>query len=154
MLNPNDELVAVAWLKGIPGLPTNSINTTLPRDNTTWAASGFVQVPWVVGGTPDFEIPMRRSIVQINFWAVNLNGAKPPWGKAAHLAQTTLEATWKMENESTSTQRTVTMHVSGYKQAHVHSAYFLVEPRRIPNDDARFALYTGDMQIHWRVVES
>lgn len=153
LFNPNTELVAIAWLKGVPGLPANSINTTLPKDNSTWAASGFVQIPFVVGGNPDFYIPVFRPIVQVNFWGVNVNGAKPPWGKAAQMAQRAVEATWKAENEAYSMQRTVSMHVSGYKQAHVFSAYFLTEPRRIPNDDARMALYSGDLQLHWKVVE-
>lgn len=153
MLRPNSELVAIAWLKGIPGLPTNAINTTLPKDNSTWAASGFVQVPFVVGGNPDFYIDVQRPVVQINFWAVNLNGSKPPWGKASHLAGLVIDATWRAENELTSAQRTVSMHVPGYKQAHVFSAYFLMEPRKIPDDDARFALYSGDLQMHWKVVE-
>lgn len=153
LLNPNTELVALAWIKGIPGVPVNSINTTLPTDNSTFAASGFIQVPWLVGGNPDFYIPVFRPVVQVNFWAVNLGGAKPPWGKAAQLAQKVIDATWKMENEPDSMQRTVDMPVPGYKQAHVFSTYFLMEPRRIPNDDARFALYSGDLQLHWKVVE-
>lgn len=154
MLRPNDELVTIAWLKSINGLPTNSINTTLPRDNSTWAASGFIQIPFVVGGMPDMYVPVKRPVVQLNFWANNPNGAKPPWGKAAHLSEIVLNETYQCENDANPSQRTVSIHLPGYMQAHVFSAYFLTEPRRIPNDDARFALYSGDLQLHWKVIES
>lgn len=152
-LLPNTELVAIAWIKGIPGIPTNSVNTTLPSDNTTWSSSGFVQVPFAVGGSPDMEINMQRPVVQVDFWAVNINGAKPPWGKAAQLAQKVVQATWQGENTANPANRSVTMHVPGYLQARVHSAYFVVEPRRITEDDARFARFSGDLQLHWRVIE-
>lgn len=153
MLRPNNELVTIAWLKGIPGLPSNSINTTLPKDNSTWAASGFIQIPFIVGGYPDMYVPVRRPIVQVNFWGCNPNGAKPPWGKVAQLSEKVVDATYQNENDVNPSQRTVSIHLPGYMQAHVFSAYFLIEPRRVPNDDARFALYSGDLQIHWKVVE-
>ena len=153
LLIPNTELVAVSWIKGIPGIPVSSVSTTLPSDNTTWSASGFIQVPFVVGGSPDIDIQMYRPVVQVEFWAVNLSGAKPPWGKAAQLAQKVVQATWQGENTSNPMNRTLTMHVPGYMQARAHSVYFVSEPRRIAEDEARFARYSGDLQIHWRVIE-
>ena len=64
LLIPNTELVAVSWIKGIPGIPVSSVSTTLPSDNTTWSASGFIQVPFVVGGSPDIFLAEQGAAEQ------------------------------------------------------------------------------------------
>src|SRR3546814_6045788 len=46
------------WIKSITGIPANSVGTTLPADNSTWEASGFIQVQ-MASGNPDLYLPMR-----------------------------------------------------------------------------------------------
>jgi len=52
---PNTELVAMRWLQGLSGLAPAMVSTNIPRDNATWAASGFVQVVGAVGGAMNRE---------------------------------------------------------------------------------------------------
>jgi hypothetical protein len=149
---PHDELVAVAWLKGIPGVPATGVGTTLPGDNSTWAASGYLQVS-VVGGSPDRDVPMHRPLIQVDSWAVNVNGAKPPWGKANQLAEVVVAAGYGRQDDAAPAQRIVTLPAN-YQQARVHAAYVVMAPRRILEDDARFARYQMDLQMAWSAVPS
>ncbi len=150
-LLPTNELVAIAWLKGITDLPTDAIGTTLPAVDS-WADTGFIQVA-VVGGTPDRDLPVRRPVMGIEAWAANRNGAKPPWGKADQLCAIIWAACFGGVDDPVPSQRIVSMHVPGYQQAAVKAAYWNTEPRRIPRpDDARYALYSGDLQLHWNPV--
>lgn len=150
---PNSELVFEAWLKGIDGVPPNGVGTTLPGDNTTWAASGFVQYS-VVGGSPGVYVPEREPVFTVDCWAVRLNSAKPPWGMANNLAETIVEACYQGVDETIPTARVVTISRSGYEQARVQSAYPLTEPRRMPGDEARFARYQFDLALFWVRVPS
>ena len=59
VLRANTDLVAQAWLAGVPGLDGAMVASTLPSDVTGWAVSGFVQVT-TVGGSPDAYVPMRE----------------------------------------------------------------------------------------------
>lgn len=52
-LRATPELVAEAWLKAVVG---DRVSTSLPKDNTSWAASGFVTLT-TVGGTPNAYVP-------------------------------------------------------------------------------------------------
>lgn len=147
-LLPTNELVAIAWLKGITDLPTDAIGTTLPAVDS-WADTGFIEVG-VVGGSPDRDIPVRRPVLGIQCWAANANSGRPPWGKANQLAEIIAAACYGGVDDVVPSQRVVTMHVPGYQQARVTAAYFVTEPRRIPRaDDARYAMYSGDLQMHW-----
>lgn len=149
-LRPNSELVTVAWIKGITGIPSSSVGTTLPGDNTTWATSGFVQVG-VAGGTPDIDLPVARPVMDVRCWAVNPGSARPPWGKANQLAEIIRAACYHPQDDDDPTQRTVTLP-AGYQQARVLCAYWVTEPRRIPGDEARYACYGGDLAVHWVAI--
>lgn len=150
LLLPNSELVTVAWLKSLDGIPTNGVGTTLPAASA-WAADGFVQVS-VAGGAPDRDLPVARPVMSVDCWANNPNSARPPWGKAAQLAEVIRAACYRMQNDPDPTQQILTMHVAGYQRAVLYSAYWVSEPRRRPADEARFARIGGDLQIHWAVV--
>lgn len=139
---PNNELVAVSWAKTLPGLPSQQINTLLPADNSTWTASGFVQVA-VAAGQPGMYLPVNAPVIQWTCWAVNPNSGKPPWGKANGLAETLKAATYEPSNYGVVTTR------SGYEDARVMEAHPVTEPRRVTGDDGRFAGYTLDMQLFW-----
>lgn len=140
----NSELIAVAWLQGAAGMEAGQVATTLPADEGTWAANGFVQVPMVVGGTPQLHYALREPVVQVDAWAVNPNSGKPPWGKAASLMELIVAATYDVARM----QRTLTLP-SGYPQARVMTAHFVTEPRRIPADNASYARFSADLILHW-----
>lgn len=139
---PSHELVAVAWLKTVDGLPTNQIATTLPADNSTWAASGFVQVT-TVGGNPEHEMPMFGPVVQVDCWANNLNSQKPPWGKASHLAERIVWAAYAADQLGSLTLG------ADFHQPRLMGVYALSEPRRITGDEAGFARIQFDMAFRW-----
>jgi hypothetical protein len=135
------ELVAVAWLRGVPGVPADGVATTLPSDNSTWAASGFVQVT-AVGGGPNPHLPVRASVVGVDCWAVNPGSGRPPWGKANSLAEAVRDGTLGPSG------RVVDLAAAGLS-ARVLEAYLLSEPRRVKGDAASYARYSFDMAMPW-----
>lgn len=148
---PQNELVAQAWLRDIEGVPDNAVGATLPADNSTWAASGFVQY-MVVGGSPGVYLPVSNPVMQIDCWATNAGGSsKPPWGKANYLASLIKNAGYGGVNSPSAPAREVVLPAE-YLNARVMAAYALTEPRRLPNDEARYARYQFDMQFRWVVV--
>jgi hypothetical protein len=144
---PSTELVAIAWLKTLPGIPTTSVATTLPGDSSTWSELGFVQVS-VVGGSPEIHNPRRSPVVQIDCWACNPNSEKTPWGKAGVLVETIVNATYLLELSNVTVSLTP---ADTYDRARVLSAYPLTEPRRVPGDEAGFARLQFDMALSWVV---
>lgn len=145
--HPNTELVAVAYLKTVPGLGSN-VATDLPQDNSTWSASGFVQV-MTVGGTPNAYSPIARPVVSVDCWAVSPNSSKPPWGKANQLAEDIRAAV----HGGVLLPQRVTVGAA-YAKADVVEARILSEPRRIPDDDADYAHFSLDLELHWIEVPS
>ncbi|HEY9474676.1 MAG TPA: DUF4082 domain-containing protein [Mycobacteriales bacterium] len=141
----NTDLVAVAWLSGVDGVPSDAVATTLPADNSTWAASGFVQVTSGVGSSVNPDVPLRGPVVQVTCWAVNPDSAKPPWGKANNLAETV----WSACYQPTDVPRLLTLR-SGYPQARVLSLWPVSEIRRLPGGDiSSYAAYTFDLAVRW-----
>lgn len=152
----NTELVTRAWLKTVPGLPVNQIGTTLPQDNSTWSASGFVQLIVTGPGTSSKYFGYRAPVVTIHTWATNPDSQNPPWGKACDLA----ELVWAQCLEDDNGRGDLDMGVSGFtKKAVVYQVWPLKEPKRIPwgfpsgqgsfIDPANTAHYTLDLQIAW-----
>lgn len=141
-LHPTNELVAVAWLKGVTGLG-DRVATELPSDNTSWAASGFVQVT-AIGGTPEATMPVARPAISVDCWAVNADTGRPPWGRANQLAEYVRAAV----HDHTATPRAVTMPAA-YAGARVLTAYMLNEPRRIRTDPADYARFNFDLHLSW-----
>jgi hypothetical protein len=154
-LHPNTDLVAVAWLRSIPGIAPTQVATSLPQDNTTWAGSGFVTVA-TVGGTPAMYLPVKQPVVQVDCWAVNPSSGRAPWGKANHLAETVrahIEDTTRTANIG----RRLTFAVGDYAAAAVSSAWLRTEPRRgitlgsVPvGDEASYARFLFDLELWWR----
>lgn len=144
-VRPTTDLVAVAWLKGVAGVPSGSVATTVPSDNSTWAASGFVQVT-TVGGSPEPHMPLRVPVVSVDCWAVNPDSGRPPWGKASTLAELVRDGTLAAD-----VGRTVALPVGGLS-ARVLSVYALGEARRILDDDASYARYSLDISLAWVAV--
>lgn len=142
---PHGELVAQAWLRQLQGVPSNGVSTTLPKDNSTWAASGFVVIE-VVGGTPDLYNPISNPVVSIKCYACSLNSSQPNWGKANQLAEIIKLNGYGTVDSVNNAQRVVGL-APQYQNARVLLAYPVSEPRRMPGDEARFALYQFEMQF-------
>lgn len=140
----NPELVTVAWLKTATGITNGMVSTTLPTDNTTWAASGFIVVGPVVGGGVHERVPYRSPVMQLDCYAVSLNTDNPPWGQAADLAELVVAASL----DDGLLGRALTLR-SGYEQARVTGAMVQGGPRRMHDDPAGYAWYQLDLEIHW-----
>ena len=143
---PTNELVGVHWIKSLANLgyaiPASSVNTTLPADNSTWEASGFIQVQ-MAGGAPDLYLPMNRPLLQVDCWAAKPNSEKPPWGKANNLAELIKAATYDK-----TTWGNLTLPAT-HENARVLGSIASTEPRRVLADEARFAVYTMDLELIW-----
>ncbi len=138
---PTTDLVAVAWLRGVPGVPSTAVATTLPSNTSTWAASGFVQVT-TTGGTPNPHLPVRRPVVGVDCCAVAPGSARPPWGRANSLAEAIRAGTFGAAG------RVVALSVGGL-HARVLEAYLLSEPRRVTDDEGSYARYSFDLSLAW-----
>ena len=141
-LRANTELVAIAWLGGVQGFTSAMVAATLPSDNTTWAASGFVTVR-TSGGSPGLYVPLRSPVCTVDCWAVKPGSSKPPWFQANYLAEL-IDAGCRASNA----QRPVTLP-SGYPAARVLTAYLVQEPRRAYGDQGDYAHYVLDMVLNW-----
>jgi hypothetical protein len=137
---PNTELVAVAWLKTVVG---TAVGTTLPREQASWATSGFVQVR-TVGGSTDPHVALISPVVSVDCWAVTVNASQPPWGHANTLAETIRAATY-----SQTAVRTALTLPAAYNAARLLEAYLVSEPIRQLTDSDSFARYQFDMSLHW-----
>jgi len=143
---PTNELVAVAWLsQRVAGLVAAQVGTTLPKDVTTWADAGFLQVQALPGGSPDVDVPVRRPVFQLDGWATTPGSAKPPWNLANRLVELVRQAT---EANDALYGRTIVLPAN-YLEARVQAAYLVSEPRRIPGDPAGYARFTLDLAIDW-----
>lgn len=145
ILRATTEQVATAWLKGVVG---DRVATNLPKDNASWAASGFCTLV-TVGGGAGMYIPLREPVLGVDCWAVNTNSQKPPWGKAARLSEAIQAACHDHRNVPS-----VLVLGGGYPNAHVKSAYTAYEARRVPDDPSSYARYTLGLALAWVAVSS
>ena len=142
------ELVAVSFIKTMDGVPTSGVATQLPEDNSSWAASGFIKVGPVVGGTPDLYVPVRNPVVQVQTFGVNPNTKYPDWGKAENLANRIVEGTW----DGSILHKQLTLR-TGVNDATVMAAAALTEPARIEDDPSGYAIYTVDLSLTWKEIQ-
>lgn len=137
VLRATPELVAIAWLKTVVG---DIVATTLPKPaadgSLSWADSGFVTIT-TVGGSPNLYVPLREPAIGVDCWATNPGSQKPPWNKAACIAEAIVAA---CQAHATIPQ-TLTLP-TGYPAAQVRSAYVTGEPRRVPDDPSSYARYS------------
>lgn len=145
-LRATPELVTEAWLKTVVG---DRVATTLPKDNSSWAASGFCTLV-VAGGSPNLYVPLREPVIGVDCWANSPSSQKPPWNIAAALAEAIQAACYNHPG----IPQTVTLP-AGYPAAQVKSAYTTGEPRRIPDDPSSYARYSiPGLAIAWVEVPS
>lgn len=142
ILKASTELVGVAWIAGVNGINSSMVGTTVPRDNETWAASGFLQVT-SVGGARQPHIPVVEPAVRVHAWAFNKNSTRPPWGKASNLMELLCAGTY-----ADNAIRTVDLP-GDFPSARVISTYVIGEPQRVPDDEGSYAHYYADLQMHW-----
>ena len=144
---PTTDLVSVAWVASIPGLTADGVGNVLPPDDSLWAHAGYVLVPATVGGSPWSTGPVRRPVCQVECWATTPGSSRPPWGKAAQLAEQIRLATYDRHNFG----RPLPISNNGvaYAGARVLGAMMLTEPRRVWGDVADYAGYVLDLQLDW-----
>ncbi|MCI3246309.1 hypothetical protein [Streptomyces spinosisporus] len=150
VLRATPELVAIAWLKTVVG---DIVATTLPKPGSdgslSWADTGFVTIT-SAGGTPNLYVPLREPVMGVDCWATNSQSQKPPWNKAACLAEAIQAACYNHP----AIPQTVTLP-SGYPQARVLSAYTTGEHRRVPDDPSSYARYAvPGLVVVWTEVPS
>jgi hypothetical protein len=143
--HPNADLVGVAWVGTLPEVSATQVATTLPEDNSSWSASGFVELT-VVGGSPGVDAILRSPVFSVDVWAVNPNSSKAPWGKAFSLAERVVHGTYP--GDPTKSARTLTLP-GAFGPARVMSAYVLGEPRRIEDDRSSYAHVQFDLLLNW-----
>lgn len=149
-LRATHELVATAWLKTVVG---DRVATTLPKPakdgSISWADGGFVTLT-VAGGTPNLYVPLREPAIGIDCWAANTGSQRPPWNKAAALAESIQAACY----DHPAIPKVVALP-AGYPAARVLSTYTTGEPRRVPDDPSSYARYSiPGLVIAWTEVAS
>lgn len=146
-LHAPTDLVAVAWIRSIPGLVADGVATQLPTDETTWAQNGFVVVPTSVGGTPHTTAPLRRPVCQVECWGTVPGSDKLPWGIPNQLAEQIRAGTYDRRNYGRLLE--IAAGPVTYPPARVISARMLTEPRRIWSDVGDYAGFQFDLAFQW-----
>jgi hypothetical protein len=147
-LFPGTDLVAVGWLKLIPGLPAGRIATKLPGDDALLRAPGFVRT-MISGGTPARDMAIRSPVVTAECWtAPQAGSAKLPWGVANQLAEIIVAASY--DRAFLYRHIDLTAVSAAYLPARVFTVIPLTEPRRVP-DPSGFARFDVDLLINWRL---
>jgi hypothetical protein len=146
-LHATNDLVAVAWLRTLPGLSADGVATQLPADETKWAANGFVVVPAHVGGSPHSNMALRRPVVQVDCWGTVPGSDKLPWGIPSQLAEQIRAGTY----DRTTFGRLLEITAGGvsYPYARVKSARMMTEPRRVWSDAGDYAGFSFDLALQW-----
>jgi hypothetical protein len=142
---PTNGLVVMSWLgQRVTGIVPAQVAGSLPDDRTKWVDEGFVQVTEIPGARADIDLPQaRKPIVQVDFWACNIAGAKPPWHKAARLVELLRSA---VEVQPYGAPLVLP---AGYLGARVQAAYFLDEPSAVRDDPSGYARFTADLAVDW-----
>lgn len=151
LLPANPELVLQHWVATLPDFSDAMVATTLPQDNSTWAASGFITVgPVVGGGTFGDQGALRNPIVQVSAWAVPAGtttastSGRPPWYKAAELIERIRAGCFDEEQ----LRRQLDLG-SRYRGAFVSDIYPTGEPSRINGEPLPVARYDIDLTMLW-----
>ncbi|OLT26537.1 hypothetical protein BJF83_20850 [Nocardiopsis sp. CNR-923] len=146
---PTTTRVAIDWLKTIPGLPAEQINTALPttQDGAVnyepWVEHGFVQVGIGAGGGPMMDLPVNEPVVTLTCWAASLHSKKPQWGKANDLAVVIIHATYERRFLGPIATR------PGYEDVRVFSAYATGDPLEVQGESSHHVGYEFDLALRW-----
>ncbi|WP_328448984.1 hypothetical protein [Amycolatopsis sp. NBC_00438] len=140
-LYASDEAVTLAWLAQLGGLSAGMVGETLPRDTSSWAASGFVTVA-VAGGDTVPEYRLESPVMDVRGWATTPGTDAPPWNKARNLVLSVQTGTYRREPWF------VPLPACS-ENAVVKTAYVLGKPRRAYGDFGDYAVYALDLMLHW-----
>lgn len=142
---PSSTIVLIAWLTQYLGLPAAH---TLP-DVSGWFDTGFVTVPALAGGNPNWYIPERQPVMQVDTWAANRASAgsasvsrKVPFAKANALADRIILGTYPTPPP----QLTLP---ANFRPVWLESIYPVSEIREVPDPVDGYAHYSLDLQIIW-----
>ena len=146
-LFPTSELVAKAWILGIPGVPSGAVATALPEDRAAWTA-GFVQAV-ALDGSPQLYVKKREIVLDITCWYQPKDGSnKPPWHKAAQLAEKVFDGGYA---DPLVVQRLLTTLPAAYDNARV-LAFMPGEVEKRGADEAGNAAFGFTAEMHWIAV--
>lgn len=140
-----NELVAIAWVAGIPGFTASGVGDQLPASEMEWAEGGYVVVPFTVGGTPMDSAPVQRPVVSVQCWATVPNSDKLPWRKAGNLADQIRLATY---DRGYASRRPLRLP-DPYPICWVQVAKVLTHPQRIFSDAGDYAGFSFDLYLTW-----
>ncbi len=150
MNRPDGALVADAWLRLVSGLPASCVGPTLPAARRTptpdWVVNGFAQHT-LVGGAPHPHVPLRRTVIQLDFWAVTLDDRTPPFGVASGIAERVLAAAY--ETDTPAVHELELTVPAGYSAPRLRTVVPIAEPRKVPEDAAGFARFQFDAVFTW-----
>ena len=162
-MHANSELVAVSWIKTLPGIPTNAVGTTVPMgldgNAPSWIDTGFVQVIVSGKGTSQFNHGYRAPVITAHCWAASGKAKqKPSWGQANDLAEIIWNATLVEGNGKENFSLAV--NVATPPKVRILQAWGVQEPRRLPYgfptmgrgqfiNPGNSVQYTVDFQIAW-----
>ncbi len=146
-LFPTSELVAKAWILGLPGIPSGAVASTLPEDTSAWL-TGFVQVT-ALDGNPLLHVKKREIVMDVTCWYQPKPGSnKPAWNKAAQLAEKVFDGGFA---DVLVVQRLLTTLPAAYDNARV-TAWMPGEPQKRGQDEAGNAAFGFEAEMHWIAV--
>ncbi|MFE7461666.1 hypothetical protein ACWFMI_23545 [Nocardiopsis terrae] len=152
LMVPTSTVVGIDWLKTVPGLPSQQINTTLPRTRDgamrfdPWVESGFIQVN-VTGGTPDTELEVSEPVYTITGWAIQPNSKKPPVWTSNDLCQRIIVAVQNYRSHRRLIGRLATR--PAYEDVIVNGVWPTTEPIEVEGDEAHMAGHSFDLAMRW-----
>lgn len=140
----NTEKVTAAWLATLPGITSAMVGGTVPSNNGTWAASGFIELSGL-GGNADLDFPVDHPIVNLKFWTVDPDSGLPPWNRAADLGEI-------VKDGCLSNGVGVILDLPTSDQnARILSVYMKQTPRRMYGDVGDYACFVAELAVHWAV---
>lgn len=143
-LHPTAELVAKAFILGIPGVPAGKVASTLPTSRGTWP-DGFVTVA-ALPSSPQLHVKKRESVLDVVCWFPPKEGSnKPLWNRAAQLAENVFDEAYR---DVLLTQRLLDTLPSEYNNARVLS-WMPGDPEKRGNDAAGNAAFGMNVEMHW-----
>lgn len=136
------ETVAVEWAKLATGV---GADTSLPEDNTTWAASGFSVVVAVSGGS-NIYYQLHKTVVSFETYACSPHTDMPPWWMASNLCEAMRAETYNHEG------RWINLPYRD-QNARVLQSYLVTTPRRLYGDLGDYAGYAVSVCLNWTPVQ-
>lgn len=146
---PTNELVGIAWLVQVAGLPAGNVATTLPKDPASWADNYFVTVTALPGGTPDVDGLGRYPVLQLDSWAAVPGSNKPSWRRANVPLELVRLAT---EDAQRPYYGKPLLLPTDYRGARLLAGYLVTEPTRVPDDPSGYARFTADLALNWAML--